>query len=292
LLLGALLPCFAAAVEISAPDAHAVAPPQGVVAGTLTVDGQKTPLRYAYARRPAVDGSDIYVILSNQALDDAHLAQFIDGHAGGTKKLAAVLFAIDPATPKKWQSGFISDGEIAGTAGFTQIGGSEPAIANGRVTGRISLHNQGAAHERSFLVNFDAPLDAPSAAAKCGAAALGTFSRLSGVWNIERWSAEEGAADGSSHAASYSGSLRIDERLAADQLHATLHIVVGRGIADIDEAATLTCSNGKAHLQGAVMPETPWAPDSIDLDMHADRLSGDGADASGHEQHIALKKIR
>ena len=292
LLLAALFPSFAAAAEISAPQMHAEAPPQGVVAGTLTVDGQKVLLRYAYARRPRGTDTDIYVILSNLLLDEPRLAQLIGGKPGGSKKLAAVLFAIDPETPNRWQAGFVSDREIAGTGGFTQIGGDAPAIANGHVTGTISLHNQGAAHERSFLVNFDIPLDAQSDAAKCSGAARGTFSRLSGVWEIERWSAEEDVAGGGKRAVTYTGSLRIDEHFGADQLHGTLHVVVGRGIADIDEPATLTCSNDKAHLQGAVMPETPWAPDTIDLDMRADRLRGDGADASGHEQHIALKKIR
>jgi hypothetical protein len=297
LLLAVATPALARTVaEINLPEKH-TPPPVGVVAGTLTVDGQKIPLRYAYARRagevdaPSAERTKLYVILANQPLAETQFAAIVDGRYAGEKKLAGVMLAIDADTLSDWSAAFISDREISGTAGFTQAGGDDPKVDRGRLTGRISLHNQGAAHERAFLSEFDAPLDTMEESAHCTGTAASSFARLAGAWNIERWSGEEESLAGK-QTATYSGTLRIDERLNADQFHGTFRIVVGRGIADIQEQATLTCSGGKVRLNGAVLPETPWSPDAMEFELRGDHLVGDGTDAHAHVEHVALKKIR
>jgi hypothetical protein len=300
-LLLALLSGMAGAVEISQPSAHEN-PPNGAVAGTLTVDGQKSNLRYAYLRRShasaihanqaATASGNICVILSNLALDDTRIDAIVDGNYQGMKKLAGVMLTIDASAPKHWRTHFLSDTGMDGTAGMTQIGGEDPKIENGHVIGKISLHNQGAAHQRAFLTYFDVPLSALDEKTRCGIHGLANFTHVSGIWDIERWSGEEAGVSGKAQAATYSGSLRVDERLGPAQFHGTLHIVVGRGIPDIDEQATLTCADDKIQLRGAVVPESPWSPDTMELELRNDRLVGDGVDERGHKQHIVLKKVR
>jgi hypothetical protein len=278
------------AVEIAAPSAHPLNP---VVAGTYTVDGDKSTLRYAYTRQrdDAKDGATIDVLLSNIALDDEHIDRLVGEHYQGMKKLAALLLTFDANDPKHWQTQFVSETNVSGTAGMTSIGGPDPKIVDGRLIGMIALRHQGAAHQHSFMVYFDAPLAPPDDAQKCSAAAASTFARLGGRWGIEQWKGW-GNLGGKTEQMTYSGTLNIDERLNPQQYHGTLHIVVGHGIPDISEQVTLTCRGGKVSLRGAVIPETPWDPDVLELDMRDDRLSGAGTDSGGHEQSIALKKIR
>lgn len=290
LALLALCAAHADAVEIAAPRAH---PMNAAVAGTYTVDGDKSTLRYAYTRQreDAKGGAKIDVLLSNIALDEDHIDRLVNDRYQGMKKLAALLLTFDANDPKHWDTQFVSESSVQGTAGMTSIGGPDPKIVDGRLIGMIALRHQGAAHQHSFLVYFDAPLAPPDDAQKCSGAAASTFARLGGRWGIEQWKGWDNLGSKTGQI-TYSGTLNIDERLNPQQYHGTLHIIVGHGIPDINEQATLTCRSGKVSLHGAVIPETPWNPDVLELDMRDDRLSGTGSDSGGHEQSIVLKKIR
>ena len=280
----------ASAVEIAAPSSH---PLNATVAGTYTVDGDKSTLRYAYARaRQDAEGeTKIDVLLSNISLDDDHIQRLVDDRYQGMKKLAALMLTFDANKPGHWHTHFVSETRVEGDAGMTSSGGPAPKIVDGHLIGMISLHHQGAAHQHSFIVYFDAPLAPLDDAQQCSGAAASTFARLGGRWGIEQWKGW-GDMGGKAEQMTYSGTLNVDERLNPQQYHGTLHIIVGHGIRDIDEQVTLTCRGGKVSLHGAVIPETPWEPDVLEQDMHDDRLSGGGRDSGGREQNIALKKIR
>ena len=282
----------------------------GAVAGTLTINGAATSLRYAYARRHEGRPLDVkrlglhedqelpdgivYVLITNRPVSEQQIARIIDDKYDGAKNLNGVLLAFDPNGSHHWESQFLTDTQLISIYGMTSTGGPPLKIENGRIIGMLALQNQDAVYQRAFLVYFNAPL-APAGVAwtsdignigapPCGSMqAFADFTRtLPGPWAIETWAGSNGN--------SYTGTLAVDERISSNQFHGMFHFVIGDDKPDIDEQVTLTCTDAGISVHGAVIPETRWSPDTLELELKGKRMVGDGMDYMGQKQHIVLKK--
>lgn len=289
----------------------------GAVAGTLSINGASTTLRYAYARRQLAGELEmkrlrvakeqtlqqgvVYVLLANRPLSAQQIDSVIAGNYDGAKNLNAVLLIIDAAGTHHWEAVFVTDTQMFSIYGFTSTGGPDPKIENDRIVGMLALRNQDAVFQRSFLVYFDSALPAADAqwttdigqfgAVPCGSpAAFADFVKvLPGKWTIETWAGELKSNDGPV-AKSYTGTLAVDERISTAQFHGTFHFVAGDDKPDIEEQAMLDCTNGKIIVRGAVIPETHWIPDALALELKGRRLVGGGTDAAGQTQQVVLRK--
>ncbi len=223
----------------------------GAVAGTLSINGAETMLRYAYARRQLAGELEMkrlrlhkeqtlpqgvaYVLLANRPLSAQQIDSIIAGSYDGTKNLNAVLLIIDAAETHHWEAMFVTDTQMFSIYGFTSTGGPDPKIRNDRIVGMLALRNQDAVFQRSFLVYFDATLPAPDAqwttdigqigAVPCGSpAAFADFVHvLPGQWSIETWAGELKSSSGPV-AKSYTGTFAVDERISTEQFHGTFSL--------------------------------------------------------------------
>jgi hypothetical protein len=282
----------------------------GAVAGTLTVNGSVTQLRYAYARRRqgrALDATRLglhddqapqevdYVLLTNLPLPDQKIDAIVDDEYKGAKNLNGILLGIDPTGANHWESQFLTDTQLFSVFGITSSGGIKPEVKDGRIFAMLALSNQDAIAQRAFLVDFDTALGpAKNSAASTDKPAAGCgipdFARtLPGKWVIEKWTDNAKSATGTV-TESHKGTLVVDERMSADQFHGTLLISTADDRPPIEEQATLNCTDGKIVLRGTVIPETHWVPDILTLLLENKRLSGTGEDKKGQRQTVALKK--
>lgn len=286
--------------------------PTGVVAGTLTIDGKPTSLRYVYTREHAarkvdidrlglrhgetIDSNVISVILSNEPIS----GELIDGIADDTAKVPAsligIFLTIDPSRAYHWESQFLVNSERISLFGYTTTGGDSPRIDDGRIRAKLALTNQDAIHQRAFLIAFDSPLSlegtawtpgfvGTSYAASCGAASLFEEYKkaMPGRWVAESWPEQNGI--------STKATLTVHEEVGGEQFLGTFHFVVSDGRPDIEEQVSIDCVDSKVHIRGAVIPQTPWAADSFVLELHGkNRLVGTGRDEVGRTMQVALKK--
>ena len=286
--------------------------PTGVVAGTMTIDGKPTSLKYVYVREHGVHQIDIdrlglrhgetiesdviNVLLSNEPLS----AEQVDDLSGDTARIPAnligIFLTIDPSRSNHWESQFLVNSERVSLFGYTTTGGAHPTIEDGRIRAKLALQNQDAIHQRAFLFSFDAPVSQQGSAwkpgsvaenygASCGSATY--FEKykkvMPGQWAAESWPERVGL--------STSATLIVDEEVGAEQFLGRFHFIVSDGRPDTDEEVAIDCVDSKVHIRGAVIPETPWAEDSFVLELQGTRLVGTGKDEAGNTMQVAFKKI-
>lgn len=286
--------------------------PTGVVAGTLTIDGKTTSLKYVYAREHAATRVDIdrldlrhgetleknviSVLLSNQSLSSQLVNDITGDSARIPSNLIGVLLTIDPSRSYHWESQFLANSERISFFGYTTTGGEAPSVEAGRVKAKLALTNQDAIHQRAFLFSFDAPLSRDWSAweqgllstfdgSGCGSARLFDEYKkaMPGRWVTESWRGESGFLTG--------GMLTVHEQVGGAQFLGTFHFVVDEVKLVVDEEVVIDCVESKIHVRGAVVPETRWAADTLVFDLQKNRLVGTGKDEAGRSMQVVLKKI-
>jgi hypothetical protein len=300
-----------AACSVS-PMRTSISAPTGVVAGSVTIDGTATRLRYVYARGHAASHVDIErlglhhgetiengvisVLLSNTPVS-AELANDIVGDAATIPaNLIGILMTIDPSRENHWESQFLVNSERVSLFGYTTTGGEHPVVEDGRIKAKLALTNQDAIHRRTFLFAFDSPLlwvgedwDADVLAydqAPCGSALyFDAYKKaMPGRWATESWHGESGIPT--------NGMLTVNEKVGEEQFLGTFHFIVESETAEFDEEVVIECLDSRIHIRGAVVPETRWAADTMDFDLDGSRLVGTGKDEAGRSLKVVLKKIR
>jgi hypothetical protein len=286
--------------------------PTGVVAGTMTIDGTATNLRYVYARGHAashvdierlgfrhgetVDNGVISVLVGNVPVTAEMAIGIVDGTATIPLDLIGILLTIDPSRGYHWESQFLFDGERISLYGYTTTGGEAPVAEDGRINAKLALTNQDAIHQRSFLMSFDSLLswdgenwDGSALAydqAICGSALrFDAYKKaIPGRWVAESWLGTSGI--------STDATLTVNEEVGDEQFLGTFHFVVEGGAAEFDEAVAIDCLDSKVQVRGAVVPGTRWAADVLVFELQGNRLVGSGTDEAGRSMKVVLKKVR
>jgi hypothetical protein len=173
--------CAAASLSLAAAAAAAIL--EGAASGTLTVGGETTPLRYAYARaeKGFFDPSkeDTRLILSDVPLSEQALTdEFRRNHMAQDGKLHSVEVVID--AQRRPIAGVLRHAAFSKTQAFVSVSGMhtfEPKTFDGRfVEGRLSTERPGEFMDVTFeyAATFRAPVWHPPASTAVGAAARET----------------------------------------------------------------------------------------------------------------------
>jgi hypothetical protein len=289
-----------------------ISAPTGVVAGSITLDGKPTSLRYVYARGHAarrvdierlglhhgetIENGVISVLLSNVPLSSELVTDIVGDTPALPGNLIGILLTIDPSREYHWESQFLVDSERISLFGYTTTGGEAPAVEDGRIQAKLALRNQDAIHQRSFLMSFDSLLSWEGEdweggvraydQAICGSALQFDAYRkaMPGRWASESWLGTSGVPT--------DATLTVNEEVGDQQFLGTFHFVVEGGLAEFDEEVVIDCVDSKVHVRGAVVPGTRWAADTMVFDLLGKRLVGTGKDEANRSLNVVLKKIR
>lgn len=248
---------------------------QGIVKGSLTVNGKAEELRYVYARQlPLEEGTAAHtrVVLSEGALTDEVFGQIASDHWGGGAVGGVV---VDIGTDSKWNARFMTAFGLQDTYGFTSSGG-DVKVESGRARGRIALSNQSDTGIRAFRVSFNVPLEARQVDLT-----KNQQKQLMDRWRIDDWRGSKGEK--------YVGEMEFVRRGKRLIANATIRYEKNEPITETFDVVT---DGDRVKLFGIVDPDARWIADNLDLKLDGDVLSGVGIDDQGNAASVRFRRDR